>query len=126
MKLKDIMTREVVEIAGQATITTAAERMKSGKVSALPVIEHGRVAGILTDHDVVVRVLAMHLDPQQERVRDHMGQGPMHCYEDQDVKEAIQVMGQHHFRRLPILARDGNLVGIVTLSDLLRASKAEH
>ncbi len=126
MKLKDIMVRDVEVIAGQATITMAAERMKARKVSALPVIEHGRVAGMLTDRDIVVRVLAMHLDPQRARVRDHMSQGTIHVYEDQDVKEAIQIMGLHHFRRLPILARDGNLVGIVTLSDLLKASKAEH
>ena len=126
MKLKEIMNRDVEFIAGQATLCMAAERMKHRKIGALPVMENGKLAGIITDRDMVVRALALHRNPLQERVHDFMPPGVIHSYEDQEVKEAVQVMTEHHFRRLPVLTRSGNLVGIVTLSDLLRAAKAEH
>ena len=125
MKLKDIMNRDVEFITGQATLCMAAERMKHRKIGALPVIENGKLSGIITDRDIVVRALALHKNPLQERVHEFMTAAVIHSYEDQDVKDAVQVMAEHHFRRLPVLSRAGTLVGIVTRSDLLRARKAQ-
>jgi CBS domain-containing protein len=73
---------------------------------------------MLTDRDITVRAVAEGWDPTQVQVREVMTPEVVYCFEDQKVNEATTVMEEHQIRRLPILSRDKQLVGMVSLGDL--------
>jgi CBS domain-containing protein len=92
--------------------------MSQVDVGPLPVCEGERLVGMLTDRDIIVRVVAKGYDPQTTRVREVMTPEVVSCCEDQDVQTAAQLMAARQIRRLPVLDRDQLLVGILSLADL--------
>ena len=118
MLLKEIMTSTVDVISRDAKAAEAALEMKYLDIGAMPVCDGERLCGMVTDRDLVVRVVAKGLDPKQVNVSDATSSEVFFCYEDEDLEKASQVMSQKQIRRLPILSRAKKLVGIVSLGDL--------
>ncbi len=118
MLLKEIMTPNVEMVDPDDTLEEAARRMKDHDVGSLPVWDGQRPVGILTDRDITIRSTANGQHPRQIRVGDVMTPDPICCYEDQELRAAARLMEEHRIRRLPVLRRDGGLVGIVSLADL--------
>jgi CBS domain-containing protein len=118
MQLRDVMTRNVEEIAPEATLMEAAERMRSLDIGALPVCENDKLVGMITDRDIAVRAVADGQDPSRARVRDAMTGQLFYCYEDEDVREAAKLMEEKQIRRLPVFDRSGRVCGIVSLGDI--------
>jgi CBS domain-containing protein len=118
MLLKEIMTPDVEVVSPGDTLAEAARKMAELDVGPLPVCEGRRVVGMLTDRDITVRATAAGCDPNTTLICDAMTQDITCCYEDQDVREAARLMGEKQIRRLPILNRANELVGIVSLGDL--------
>ena len=118
MQLKDVMTRDVVVIGPDATLEDAAGRMDALDVGPLPVCENNRLVGMITDRDITVRSTAMGEDPKKAHVRDAMTRDVLCCHEDDDVREATRLMESKQVRRIPVLNREEQLVGIVSLGDL--------
>jgi CBS domain-containing protein len=118
MQLKDLMTRGVEVIAPEATLQEAAQKMQQLDVGPLPVCDGDRLVGMLTDRDITVRAVAAGCDPKTTTVREAMTPDLVYGFEDQDVQDATRVMEQYQIRRLPVLTRDKQLVGIVSLGDL--------
>jgi CBS domain-containing protein len=118
MLLKEIMTSTVDVISRDAKAAEAALEMKYLDIGAMPVCDGERLCGMVTDRDLVVRVVAKGLDPKQVHVSDATSSEVFFCYEDEDLEKASQVMSQKQIRRLPILSRAKKLVGIVSLGDL--------
>jgi CBS domain-containing protein len=118
MRIHDVMTPHAECIAPEASLREAAGRMKALDVGSLPVCDRDRLAGLLTDRDIVLRAVAEGRDPNVARVRDAMTPNILYCFEDQDVSEAAELMREKQVRRLPVLNRDKRLVGIVALGDL--------
>lgn len=118
MQLKDVMTHDVEIVETDMTLQDAASRMDELDVGVLPVREGDQLVGMLTDRDITVRAVAAGRDPKQTKVGEIMSPDLVYCYEDQDVKDAAQTMAAHQIRRLPVLSRDQQLVGIVSLGDL--------
>jgi CBS domain-containing protein len=118
MKLSEIMTPDVQVVSPDASIVEAAEKMRSLDVGVLPVTDGKRLVGIITDRDITVRAVAEGRDPKGTRVRDCMTSGAVFCFEDQDSEEAVMVMEEQQVRRLPVLNRDRQLVGVVALADI--------
>jgi CBS domain-containing protein len=116
--LRDVMTREVETVAPTADVTQVAKTMKALNVGALPVCDGTRLNGMITDRDIVTRVIADERNPGAVKAQDAMSPGVMYCYDDQRVEEAARVMEGEQIRRLPILNRKNQLVGIVSLGDL--------
>ena len=112
------MTREVIGIAPDRTLKDAADLMKALDVGPLPVLEHGRLVGMVTDRDLVVRGIAEGLDPFQTPVRSVMSEGAFTCALDDDVVQAAEQMRELKVRRLLVVDERGHLVGIVALGDL--------
>jgi len=117
-QIKDLMTREVATLPATAKATQAAETMKSLNVGAIPICDGKRLLGMVTDRDLVVRVMAEHLSPEIEMISGIMTTDVDYCYEDQTVEEAAQVMQDRQVRRMPIINHDKELVGIVSLGDV--------
>ena len=117
-KLREIMTRNVEIIAPKTTVQEAAKKMKDLNVGAIPVCDGDKLAGMITDRDLVVRVLAEGRNPKTVPVSDAISTDVVFCFEDDDVERASQLMAQHQIRRLPIMSSRKRLVGMVTLGDL--------
>jgi CBS domain-containing protein len=118
MRVKEVMTPEVEFVDADSTLQEAATKMKSRDIGPLPVCSKGWVVGMVTDRDITVRATAEGEDPKVIRVRDIMTPEVVACFEDQLVTEAAQLMQERQVRRLVILNRDKQLVGIVSLGDL--------
>jgi CBS domain-containing protein len=118
MQLKEIMTPQVEVIHPEAPIQEAAAIMKALDVGSVPVYDGLKLQGMVTDRDITIRATAEGRDPRQTRVREVMTSEVLYCFEDQRVEEAALLMEEKQIRRLPILNRTNELVGIVALGDL--------
>jgi CBS domain-containing protein len=125
VKVSEVMTRGVETISPAATLEQAAKEMKAHNVGILPVLDDGKVVGVLTDRDIVLRAVSDRLRPEMTRVRDVMTRGDTACYEDQDIAEASLLMEKNLLHRLVVLDRNEKLVGIVSVSDLAARAKSE-
>lgn len=118
MRLNEIMTRDVEVIHPEATVAQAAAKMRELNVGPLPVCDGRRLVGMLTDRDITVRATAKGHDPEHTKVRDVMTPDVVYCFEDDSVEDAAQIMEEKQIRRLVVLNRDKDLVGIVSLGDV--------
>lgn len=118
MQLRDVMTRDVVMCPPDATLVDAARRMRDEDVGALPVGENGRLQGMVTDRDIVVRAIAEERSPAETRVADVCSAEVVSCREDDSLEDAADIMAEHQIRRLPIVGDDQQLIGIVALADV--------
>lgn len=113
------MTRPVQSIPSEATVAQAAERFAESGVGMLPVCSEGdRLVGVLTDRDIVVRVLAHGEEPARIQVVDCADRAPIWATEDEPLELLQARMQEGGVRRVPVL-RDGRVVGIVGPTDLL-------
>jgi CBS domain containing-hemolysin-like protein len=96
--------------------------MRELDVGALPICDNDRLAGMVTDRDIVLRGTADGRDPNSATVRDVMSEGIVYVFADQEVEEAARVMEQKQIRRLPVLNREKRMVGIVSLGDVATSS----
>jgi CBS domain-containing protein len=118
MLLREIMTRDPGVVSPGETLEQAARIMEVLNVGPIPVCDGKRVVGMLTDRDITVRATAAGCDPKTTLVSDVMSQDVVSCYEDQDVQEAAGLMKEKQIRRLLVMNRADELVGIVSLGDL--------
>ena len=121
MKVGDIMTRSVEIVSPDATIQEAATVMAEQDIGSVLVGTEGAAEGILTDRDIILRVVVDGRDPTQVRVRDVMSARLFTCRPDDAVDAALRQMRDRQVRRLPVVDGDGRLLGIVALSDLAKA-----
>lgn len=122
MRIADIMSRDVTVAPPECTLREAAQTMAKIDAGALPVCDGRRLLGIITDRDIVVRGLAKGLGPDST-VTQAMTEGVEYCFEDDDLVEVGDKMAAAQIRRLPVLDRDHNLIGIVSLGDLARETR---
>jgi CBS domain-containing protein len=118
MRVNEVMTKGAECIPPSATVRDAAGRMRDLDVGSLPVCDNDRLVGVVTDRDIAVRSVAAGHDPKSERVSEVMTDKVVYCFDDQDVREAAELMREEQVRRLPVLNRAKRLVGIVSLGDL--------
>jgi CBS domain-containing protein len=118
LQIKEIMTPKVELINPDTSVKDAADKMKNLNIGVLPIGENDRLVGIVTDRDITVRSVAEGQDPKTTRVEDIMSKGVTYCYDDQDVHEVTQLMKDNKIRRVIVLNRDKDMVGICSLGDL--------
>jgi len=118
MKVSEIMSRHVEIIPPDQSLDEAAGQMRDLNIGLIPICDGDRLVGMLTDRDIVVRAVAEGRDPRDTPVSDVMTPQVRYCFEDQDVAEAARMMEEFQIRRLPILNRSKQLVGIVSLGDV--------
>jgi CBS domain-containing protein len=115
--IREIMTADPRTVETGATVADAAREMRDGDVGSVVVIENGAVAGIITDRDIAVRVVAQGLDPDATRVAEVATMRPVTLTVDQSVDDAIRLVREQNVRRIIVL-QDGRPAGIVSLGDL--------
>lgn len=127
MSLERFCRKPVIDVRPDQTVFEAAQRMRSGHVGSVFVTdeEGGRPVGVLTDRDIVVRVVGVGLDPTTTAVGDVMTPSPITLRTDESIDVALFRMRKKGIRRLPIVDRQGKLAGTVSLDDLLVLLSAE-
>ncbi|HEV8474648.1 MAG TPA: CBS domain-containing protein [Methylomirabilota bacterium] len=116
--VRDVMVKDVVTIEATASLTDAARRMDTANIGMLPVVDNGRVKGVITDRDIVIRAVARAADPRTTKVGDCLSGGTISAHPDWTTDRAMQAMAQAQVGRLPVLDDDDELVGVVTLSSM--------
>ncbi|WP_240756727.1 CBS domain-containing protein [Roseicella aquatilis] len=120
LRVGEAMSRDVEFIGAEAPVKEAAELMGELEVGALPVGGAEAMQGILTDRDILYRLVAAGRDPTATRVREVMSSPVVTCRPEDTVQAAMDLMAAHHVRRLPVCDPAGRVVGWITLSDLSR------
>jgi CBS domain-containing protein len=123
MQVRKVMTDRVSWVAPDAKIPEIARRMRSEDIGSVPVAENDKLIGMVTDRDIVLRVVADGGDIGSATAREVMSPHILYCYDDQSVADVLKNMGDMQVRRLPVVNRDKRLVGVVSLGDLSRAAQ---
>ena len=118
------MTRDVETIRPDASLQQAAEAMEAMGVGSLPVCDGRRLVGTLTDRDIVVRGVATGRSPVEMVVRECMTEDISYAFEEEDSEEVLARMKTLQIRRLAVLDKEKNLVGIVSLGDIATEPRA--
>lgn len=121
MKIQDVMSSDVHVIDSTATVKEAAVMMRKRDIGSIPISREGVLVGMVTDRDIVLRVVADGQDCET-LVADAMSDGVKYCFEDETVDEVARRMADLAIRRLPVLDRDKRVVGIVSLSNIASAN----
>lgn len=129
MKVGDICKREVVTIHPDASLLDAGKRMRDDHVGCLVVVESKndtrKPVGMITDRDILVEVLSEGIPLEKVSVGDIMSSDLIAAQENEDVFEAIQTMRRKAIRRIPVVDPGDNLLGIITMDDLLEVVTEE-
>jgi CBS domain-containing protein len=114
----EVMTRELACCQTTDSLVRVAQLMKSEDVGAVPVIDAKKLVGMVTDRDIVVKGLAAGRSPQDATVREVMTTDVVTCREDEDVSVAVSRMADRKVRRIPVVDRNGMLLGIIAQADI--------
>jgi len=117
--VRDVMTSEPVTVPSTATVLDAAQAMKRDDVGNVLVMDDGRLCGIVTDRDIVVRALAERRDPAKTKIGELCSRDLSAVRPSDDIDKAITLMRNKAVRRLPVVDA-GRPVGVVSLGDLAR------
>ncbi|GGA50106.1 CBS domain-containing protein YhcV [Kroppenstedtia guangzhouensis] len=115
-QLREIMTQNVASVSPQDNVYKAASLMKQHNIGSVPVVENGRVRGMVTDRDLVLRALAEQKN-EQVTVGEVMTNQVVTGTPEMSVDEASSLMAQNQIRRLPVV-ENNQLVGMVSLGDM--------
>jgi CBS domain-containing protein len=117
MKVREAMTPKAEWVSPDLTLQEIAKKMRDKNIGALPVGEHDRLIGMVTDRDVCCRAVAEGRDPAKTTVREVMSKKISFCFDDQDLADAAHMMEEKQIRRLAVLNRDKRIVGMLSLDD---------
>ena len=123
MKVAQLMSKDVLVARPDDSLRVIAEQMDRLNIGALPVCDGRAVVGMVTDRDIVVRAVAQG-QSADATAASIMSRDVKYCFEDDDIADVCDRMGDTQIRRIPVLDRDRNLVGIVSLGDLALEAKS--
>jgi CBS domain-containing protein len=117
MNVREIMSTDITKATRDNTLADIAVTMRDGDIGAVPVINDGKLVGIITDRDIVVRAIADGRDPSTTKVEEVLSKEVETVGPDSDVNDAADLMAAHQIRRLPVV-EDRQLLGMVSLGDI--------
>lgn len=125
MKIRDVMSKDVQVARPNDTLQEVAARMAAGDFGFIPVADGENLVGALTDRDITVRAVAAGAAPNA-RVVEFLSRNALVVRADDDLKIALDLMSSRQVRRLPVVDKDGRLVGVVSLGDLSTRVKEKY
>lgn len=125
MKIRDVMSKDVQVARPNDTIQEVAARMAAGDFGFIPVADGENLVGAVTDRDITVRAVATGAAPTA-RVVEFLSRDALVVRVDDDLKVALDLMSSRRIRRLPVVDKDGRLVGVVSLGDLSTRVKEKY
>ena len=119
LKVEDVMIKNVITVNPDATVKEAVEIMNEHEIGCLVVMEGNKLVGILTERDMLKRVLGESRNSEKTKVREIMTTSVITTSPTTDLEEAAKLMFERNVKKLPVVM-EGKLVGLVTLTDLAR------
>jgi CBS domain-containing protein len=120
LQVEDVMVEEVVTTEEDTTVMQAVKIMNKLEIGCLIVVKKGKPAGILTERDLLRRVLAKSKDPKKTIVSEVMTKPLVFSKPHMEVEEAVKLMFKMKIKKLPVVGKNGQLAGLITLTDLVR------
>jgi len=117
-KVKDVMVRDVITVGAGATVWEAVGLMNQHDIGCLVVMKMAKPVGIVTERDMLKRVLAGLKDPEKVKVREIMSKPLVAAKPQMDIEDAAGIMLRRRIKKLPVV-ENGHLIGLVTLTDLV-------
>lgn len=119
LKVEDVMVKEVITVDEKSTVKEAADIMNRFEIGCLIVTKSGKAVGILTERDLLKRVVSQAKNPRRTKVEDVVSKPLIVVEPDMDLEEAAKLMFKLKIKKLPVV-KSGQLMGLVTLTDLAR------
>ncbi|MBN2367923.1 CBS domain-containing protein [Candidatus Woesearchaeota archaeon] len=119
LKVMDAMTRSAVTVSPETSVFECAKKMKEERLGSLIIQEKGKLSGILSEQDLVHKIIAKGINPKKTPVKDIMTSEVVSISPEKDITDAILKMSLMNVRRLPVV-EDSNIVGILTSKDILK------
>lgn len=124
MKIRDVMTGNVIKVAPEETVEVAARTLAQHNIGILPVCDHrDKLCGLVTDRDLITRCVAANRSPADTKVSDVMTMQLTTAAPDMETHVAAGIMGRVQVRRLPVV-ENGRICGMVSLGDLARCEQS--
>ncbi|NDL60576.1 CBS domain-containing protein [Phytoactinopolyspora sp. XMNu-373] len=123
--VSDVMTRRVIALSIDASVTDAAIAMKNNDVGEVVVAHDGAVRGVVTDRDLTIRVVAEELDPDRTPLEEICSEEVVAVRPDAPVDEAVALMRARALRRLPVVDEDTRPLGVLSLGDVAVSRQPE-
>jgi len=120
--IRDVMTPNPVTVSEKDSIREVARIMAREDTGVVPVVDGKKVIGMITDRDIVVRLVAEGKDPSSARVNEAMTKNVRSIQEDSTVGDALQVMSGAQIKRVPVVNSKNEIVGIVSMGDIATES----
>ena len=120
LKVEDVMVEDVISVPEKTTVKEAAELMNQNEIGCLIVVKNGKPVGIVTETDMVKRVILSLVDPEKTRVSEIMSEPLVVGNPQMGVDEASKIMQRQKIKKLPVVEKD-RLVGLVTTTDIVRS-----
>ncbi len=117
MKVGDVMTTPVITVDESESIENVAKLMKEYNIGTVVITKEGKISGIVTDRDIVIRAVANGIDPKST-IKNIMTRNVVYGSEKMDILEACELMGKNKIRRLPIVSEDKSVVGMLSIADV--------
>ena len=118
MKIRDVMTPDIEVVTPGDMLSTAARLMADLGFEAIPVADDNKLIGMITAHDMAVRIAANGSDPEATVVRQAMTTDLLYCFENESTDDVARKMAEWWVRRLPVVNPEKRLIGMVSLADL--------
>ncbi len=122
MMVSERMTKNLVMLGVASTASEAAKKMLSENVGTILVTDKGQLKGLVTDRQIVIKVVGTGKDPSKVNVSDFMIEDPVTCNPDMEICEAAMIMGENKYRRIPAVEAE-KLVGILSIADIAEHAK---
>jgi CBS domain-containing protein len=119
-------TRPLTTVAPNATVLSAAELMRDRDIGAVMVVDNGKLLGIFTERDCLHMVTAAGRDPREVKVSEVMTTAVRTVTRDLEVSQGLAMMTERYFRHLPVLDERQNIIGIVSIGDLVKAKISDQ
>jgi CBS domain-containing protein len=122
-RVRDVMTPNPASVSEKDSIKRVAEIMRREDAGVVPVVDGRKIIGIITDRDIVVRLVAEGKDPSTAKVNEAMSKQVRAVKEDTPINEVLQLMSREQIRRVPVTNNNNELVGIVSIGDIASDEK---
>ncbi|GBC75230.1 Hypoxic response protein 1 [archaeon HR06] len=126
MKVKDFMSKKIVSLDINSKLEEVARVMGERRIGSIVITEEGKPKGIITERDMVIKVIAKGLDYRNLKAKDIMSYPLITINKERSLEEAAEVMLTKGIRRLIVMDEKGEMVGIITTSDLARSLAKEE
>jgi len=120
LQVKDVMVKSLVTIEAEDSIRRAAELMEKHDIGCLIVVSYGNPIGIITERDMLKKVVLQGRDPLKTKVGNIMSAPLITAQPQADIRDAVRLMNERRIKKLPVIA-EGKLIGLVSLTDVMRS-----